>query len=56
LGADYALMTTSSYVNVEAGVKDSQVFDVPAQCHRASRPKMMSGHEVSPEAEAEFYN
>jgi len=34
--ADYALVTSSRYVNIQVGIKDRRVFDVPTQCRRAN--------------------
>ena len=38
VGVDYALVTSSSYVDVHVGIEDRRVFEVPAECQRASRP------------------
>jgi len=53
---DYALITTSSYVDVQVGINDRRVFDVPAQCRHAGRPRMMSIHDAPPASELDFYD
>ena len=48
--ADYALATSSRYVNIQVGIKDRRVFDVPTQCRRPSGPqRMMTSHDVRPD-------
>lgn len=37
---DYALLTSSRYVDVQVGISDRRVFDVPEQCRRAVRPRV----------------
>lgn len=53
LAPDYALVTSSRYVNIQVGIKDRRVFDVPTQCRHASSP---TSHDVRPASELEFYD
>lgn len=55
LAPDYALVTSSRYVNIRVGIRDRGVFDVPTQCRHASGPDGTS-HDVRPANELEFYD